>query len=146
MSVTITSRQSRREKLAELIAGDVAAFEAVLAYPPITLDGKSPVCTVHSNGTLYSRQGNALVPAQEHFYVTLFVRRSAEGWTEEDAENKLDELSAAVAQAVVDHQNTPGFWLSLTWNDVSQPDFGEVGGVDYRVEVIALIAAGLPTG
>jgi hypothetical protein len=58
-------------------------------------------------------------------------------WDEEMAEDLLDDISDEVMNTIADNP-TGRNWHSIDWQDLSQTDPVQVGGVEYRHEKIIL--------
>jgi hypothetical protein len=122
MMPTMTSRKTYRKGLATLLGTDptlVAVFDHESANP----GGQSPFATVHSDRTRtqfpdYTRQ-------RHRFWLTLYWKRGQAG----DTEDRLDDLSAAVRQLLIDNTDLSGSGL---WHDLEfdEEDQGGEGGMD----------------
>lgn len=135
--MALTSRQLVREEISALFDG-VAALQENLAYPPIALEGKSPLFYLHGDGTLplmLSLNANQF----DHFLVgTIAVNREKHGAS--GAEDLLDSIWTTIVQEVRDAP-TGTYYMSL---DVaaqrSRPYFATVDGVAYRFEELFFMA------
>lgn len=134
-----------RARLAELLRVYYPGFQQVWAYMRGDFKQNTPVAEVVSAGTLRERltgQGSIAKP----FYIDIFVYAlysdQAGTWTEEDAEDTLDAVEAAVDQ-MVNEQRKNDVWISIQYDQRSQvlPNF-QMGGVIYRREVIHLAVVG----
>jgi hypothetical protein len=72
----------------------------------------------------------------EHYLtVHTFVAYATDGaWTEQDSENKLDELAAQIA-ALVDRSQKTAAWSAITQAEPSVADTVVIGGLEYRREI-----------
>lgn len=134
-----------RARLAELLRVYYPGFQQVWAYMRGDFKQNTPVAEVVSAGTLRERltgQGSIAKP----FYIDIFVYAlysdQAGTWTEEDAEDTLDAVEAAV-DTMVNEQRKNDVWISIQYAERSQvlPNF-QMGGVIYRREVIHLAVVG----
>ena len=139
------SRELIRDAFAELL--DTALVptpaQAVYGYQVGDFGGQSPVVTVSSGPiqrVLQSFGGcwRTRVQLLVHVFV-LYSDKAA--WGEDDAEDALDTIEAAVANVLLANQsyNSGGaHWNGITYAQPTQPDGVEIGGVEYRREIIAL--------
>lgn len=141
--MSITDRAIIRAEISALF-DSIAAVEENLPYPPLALEGKSPVLYLHTNGTLpimLSRHANQV---DHQFIITVAINRQRHG--ADEAENVLDEVWTAVTQAI---RTTPtgDSYMSLVMDDQrSQPYFATVDGIAYRFEELYVTARSNITG
>ena len=69
------------------------------------------------------------------FEAWLFVLYSADGWTEEQSEDKLDTMEKEISDWLLDNSDNHDEWNGITL-EKTEPDLVMVGGVPYRQEVI----------
>jgi hypothetical protein len=70
-----------------------------------------------------------------YFAIHVYVIQSATGWTEEDAEDMLDQVEFEIAQTLDNNQKT-NVWLSISWTAPSIIDKVPVSGTPYLFETI----------
>lgn len=139
MAITLTSRKTRRQQLASLLDTNVTDLVAVYDHQVKNFGGRSPVATVHSDGTRtvfpdYTRE-------YHRFLITLWWKRS----DDEDTEDYIDDLAQAVRQTLINHAEEPGYWSDIffedeqTGIDYSQMDYVILDGVMYRRELIRVV-------
>ena len=103
---TFQSRKAIRDYIAGLVVTDDSWSNAYSGMPDFSvIAGQSPICTVLSDGTSTEFAGMFNNPREHRFIVTTWVlyRRNADGWTYDEAEDKLDELEATFAQIIRDN-------------------------------------------
>lgn len=141
--MALTNRKLIRQEISDLF-DSVTSLQANLDYPPIALEGKSPVFYMHSDGTLplmLSLHANQF----DHFFVgTIAVNREKHG--AQGAEELLDTIYTAILQEVRD---TPSgtYYMSVEVADRrSSPYFATVDGIAYRFEELYFMARSNITG
>lgn len=141
----MASRDEVRHRIKDLLSVYYTGFQQVWAYQKGDFQQQSPVAEVVSAGTLRERlTGQGSIP--KPFYIDIFVYALysdlAGTWTEEDAEDTLDSVEAAVDR-LVNEQRKSDLWTSIQYAERSQvlPNF-QMGGVIYRREVIHLAVVG----
>lgn len=142
MPSNVINREVVRDQLAALLTtamvGPGKPAEAVYNHQVGDFNGKSPVVVVTSVGT---GRGSAIVANTTVFLleVITFVLYALEDgtWTEAQSEDRLDLLEKSISDVVVDANDT-GIWLSVEFNGESAIDGVEIGGDEYRYEVIPL--------
>lgn len=128
MPVVLSSRSDARQKLAELL-DTIVELVAVYDHEPKDFGRRSPVATVHSDGSRrefadYAREWHRLL-------ITLWWRRDDGAATE----SYLDNLGAAVCQTLLDNSDLPGYWQDLVFDqDYSEMGYFLIDGVQYRYE------------
>ena|SRR5688500_10508414 len=142
MASNVINRETVRKQFAALLAaalvGPGKPAEAVYDHQVGDFEGKSPVVVVTSGGT---GRGSSVVANTTAFLLdaVTFVAYALEdgSWTEAQSEDRLDLLEKSIADVVKD-ANDSGIWLSVEFNGESETDGAEIGGVEYRYEVIPL--------
>lgn len=140
MTSDVINRETVRDQFAQLLSDELIGVgkpvEAVYNYQVGDLEGKSSVLVVTSAG---SNRGSVVVFNNTIFLleVVSFVLYSSENWTEAQSEDQLDLLEKSVADVVVE-ANDSDIWQSVEFNGESTIDVIDIGGVDYRYEVIPL--------
>lgn len=156
------NRKVLRKKFAQLVEAALVNGATQLAarvydYNVSDFGNNSPVVVVKSGGSNRPRltaRGGGLTAFLE---VVVWVRynltaaeNSGEAWSEEDSEDRLDDIEAAIAKVVEDNvqyfdsgqERTP-YWDVLEYEDtttVGSITVEELGGRKFRVEVIRLKA------
>lgn len=142
--MAIVDRALVRAEISALF-DDIEALEANLAYPPLELSGRSPVVSLHGDGTIpqfLSADYNQF----DHFFVaTIYVNRRAHGG--EMAEALLDAIYTAILQAARDAVTGVHYMEMVAAPGArSRPSFPVIDGIPYRVEEIYLMARSYPSG
>lgn len=138
------SRADMRKHLASLLetalVGNDKPAAAVFDYQVGDFNKLSPIVTVTSGPIERRHQGFA--PCW-HTTVTLLIHvfvlyADGNGWTEENAEDAIDDIEATVADVLLANPQSD-YWHKATYAE--QPtliDGIEIAGVEYRREVIAV--------
>jgi hypothetical protein len=140
MASNVINRETVRDQLATLLStalvGTGLPAQAVYNYQVGDFEGKSPVVVVTSAGT---GRGNPLISDTSVFLLEVhsFVLYALEDgtWTEAQSEDRLDLLEKSIAD-VVNNANDSGVWLSIMIADQSEIDGVEIGGDEYRHEMV----------
>jgi hypothetical protein len=132
------SRKTSRELLASLLTTGVTAAQAVYAYQVGDFGQLSPVLRVLSLGAArpsLTAEGNQSVFLLE---VQVFVVNvdPDSGWTEQNAEDKLDEVEQQIADVIEDNDSNNGTWNALEHAERSAVTKAVVGGETYLMESI----------
>jgi hypothetical protein len=132
-----TSRKEAREALATMLQNSVPSAEAVYAYKIGNFEGKSPVLAVLSAGTM--RTPITFAGLRPTFYLEIhnFVRDAieAQGWTEEDVENTLDQVEEEIGRAF-ELNRTSEIWQAIDYDSPSTIRDVVIAGVPYVEEII----------
>lgn len=136
------SREVARDALTALLqaalVGSGKPAQAVYGHQVGDFGGQSPVVVVASGPITRERKGlGACWHTSATLLVFVFVAYAAGGWTEANAEDALDSIEAAIADVVLANSSTAA-WHGLTYDGPTEPDGVEIGGVEYRREVIRL--------
>lgn len=141
--MALTSRQTVREEISDLF-DDISELQVNYDYPVLKLEGRSPVLTIHSDGTLAEFMG-ANVTQQDHFFiVTIFVNRQAHG--DEACEDLLDVVYTAVMQRLRNNITGSSYSVLEMSGQRSAPLFVTIDGIAYRVEEVRVMARSNPNG
>ncbi len=141
--MTVASRRTARIALADLLetvlVGDGLPAQAVYSYRVGDFQGASPVVVVTS-GPAERRRANfgAEYRTIVTLYVYVFVVYSAPGWTEEDAENAIDDIECRLADALLTSTRHEPYWTQITYGAPTRHASVSIGGVEYRQEVFTL--------
>jgi len=137
------SRETARDALTTLLdaalVGAGLPAQVVYGYQVGDFGGQSPVVTISSGPNLREVRGlGGCWTTETVFYVHVFVLYSDEGtWGEDDAEDALDTIEAKIADVVIGNLSTAN-WNDLCYDEPTMPGSVELGGVEYRTEVIPL--------
>ncbi len=135
------ARKSVRKAFATLLTSSLVGTGklsyTVKAYRWGNIQGQSPVVIVSSAGTMRTPltfQGT--VPSYQ-IQVDIFVAYSTEDstYTEETAEDLLDDIEQAIAGVIAANQRTAN-WEAATQRDWSTREDITIGGVDYIREYL----------
>lgn len=139
------SRETLRDALAQLLTTELTGtgkpVQTVYNYQVADFAGASPVVVVTSGPMERIRHGmGACWRSAATIDIHVFVAYSAPGgWTEANAEDALDTIEALIADVVLAN-NTTANWHGLRYDIPTLPDSVEVGGEEYRHELIRLRA------
>lgn len=130
------SRKAIRLKLADVLRANCTQASEVKAYQPGTL-GATPGVYVRS----MSAERPPLTVRGKFtrfvFDILVVVRRSDGSiWTEDKAENLLDDLESAVCQTLTDNRVVAGVWDSINYVMPSVIEQYLADGVPYVIEAI----------
>lgn len=141
--MALTNRKLVRQEISNLFDG-ITSLQQNLEYPPIALEGKSPVFYLHSDGTMplmlakYSNQF-------DHFFVgTIAINRQKHGAS--GAEDLLDTIYTAILQAVRDTPSGTTYMSVEVADRRSSPFFATIDGIGYRLEELYFMARSNITG
>lgn len=130
----IDKRKDVRTHFAGLLATALSSLVSnVYAYRKADFNGASPVVVVSSGGSeaaTMTFQGN-----RPGHYITVFVfvrYAFGAGWTEEDCEDRLDDIGEVIQETVSANQ-VSNYWQSITQAGKSET-YGVTIGVEYRAE------------
>lgn len=130
---TMTSRKTSRGQLATLLGDNVATFVAVYDHEVKNFDGKSPVATIHSDGT--RQQFPDYLREWHRFILTLWWKRADDDATED----YVDDLAKDVRQTIYDNIEAAGYWYDVEFDEeYSTMDYVMLDGEMYRREIIRL--------
>lgn len=142
MTSNVINREVVRDQFAALLSSELVtagfAADAVYNHQAGDFKGKSPAVMVTSAGT---GRGSSLTTNNSIFLLEVFtfVLYALEdgSWTEAQSEDQIDLLEKIISDVVVE-ANDSGLWQSVEFNGESAIDSVEIGGADYRYEVIPL--------
>lgn len=141
--MSATNRKTIRKAIADLLkvglVGEGKPVQAVYDHQVGDFNGQSPVVVVSSGGSLHEPGSFDGSHAAFWLNVQVFVLyASADGnWNEEDAEDALDDIDEAISGIFSDNQVSL-HWQSITQDERSLTDGIEIGGVEYRIELISI--------
>jgi len=137
-------RQVARLGLAQLLKEALVSTYAQAVYHYLLADfgGLSPVIVVASQGTqrqAYTAQGTRPTYSLN---IHTFTRYAVPGttWGEEDAELRMDVLERQIGAVLETSRGLTPYWKRLDYGEMSNCGDVVVGGLDYRHEVIPVIA------
>ncbi len=144
--MSVVSREGARKALAQLLetalVGTSKPVQAVYAYQVGDFRGQSPVVVVTSGpmerlrdtmGACYRSRFNLMI------YVFVLYAEPGLSWGEDDAEDALDAIEAAIADTLLSNTRTAN-WDRLDYSEATAVDAVVIGGVEYRRELITLTA------
>jgi len=140
--MTVVSRKSAREALASYLTAKLVSATAVYPYQVADFNKQSPVCYLTSSKAFrerFTRDGfNSEFTINLHTFV-LYPSEKTEGYTEQDAENILDQLEQETAEAVLAIKNH-AIIKNIRYGEPTNADNAvEIGGEMYLHEIIPLI-------
>lgn len=142
--MALTDRSLVRDEIYGAIAA-VTAIQNAYNYPPLALEGASPVVWIHNDGThanFLARNSNQI---DHYFVITIAVNRKAHDVS--NAEIVLDDVYTSIMQALRDIVvGTNYSALQVRADRRSQAIFGIVDGIPYRFEEIYIMARSNITG
>lgn len=136
------SRKTVREQFAAVLSsalvGSGKPVQALYDYQIGDFDGQSPVVVVTSGPIERTRlSAGPGWQSRVTLYVYSFVVYAVPGtaWTEADAEDSMDTIETAIADAILAN-TTSSYWHHITYAGTTVTDGVEIGGVEYRREII----------
>lgn len=137
------NRKSLRAALRSFLASNVSSAQAVYAYGKSKFDGQSPVICITSAASERERitmQGSSLAATLD-IHTFVIHRSPDDSWTEENAEDALDDIEQQIAQAIDLQPTRAGAWGLLKYAGPSDArEVLKIEGVDYLHEVITVEA------
>lgn len=131
---------------AKLVTAD-AIVQAVYNYRTSDFAGLSPVVIVSSGGSNREAISGMPQPGVRNavFFLTVhvFVRYAATGWTEAQAEDRLDLIERTVVGVLDDNARVTDVWNAIDYQADSVRDDLEIGGKMYIRETIPIGVEGL---
>lgn len=153
---TLANRKTIRASLASTISsaltGSGAAVSTVLAYPKKNVQGNTPLICLESSGSMRATANGTILP-RSGFYLNIHIFvpyiDDDSSWTEEDSENRLDDIEADVVGLIDlygDQRGVEGaLWETIEILDRSRIDMF-IEGQEFRHEVIPLAVTAYNTG
>lgn len=141
--MALTNRGLVRAEISALF-DSITALQENLAYPPLALEGKSPVLFMHGDGTLPQMLARLSNQFDFFFMATIAINRVAHGG--EEAEDLLDTIWTSVIQKVRDNVTGTNYMALTVWSGRSRPFFATVDGIAYRFEEVPIMARSNITG
>lgn len=142
--MTVSNRETARDALTALLSaaltGTSGIVQEVYGYRVADFAGKSPVVVVSSAGSQRKRRTMQGSGNTVYLQVDTFVLYAdGDTWGEDDAEDRLDAIEAAIAGVISDNENATN-WYSLRQDGRSNRVDVPVGGVEYAREVTVVAA------
>lgn len=137
MSLPTVTREEVREQIAADLEEVLVNVEAVYAYQKSNFEQLSPIVRVLGDGALLAAQSLESYSLTYFFVLQVWVVRYnvASGWTEEKAEQLLDEVNATILAYIADDP-TDKPWGDMSMTDRSTVNAGgnEQSGEFFLVE------------
>lgn len=134
-------RKVCRQALATLLASSVTLEQAVYNYQVGDFQGQSPVLVVTSAGTEQTPGDFEGDDTTFYFNIHVFVLYADPdaSWTEQNAEDTLDDIEKQIRAMIADNQVTANWsMIRLADRSVTRPIV--IGGDEYRHEVFPVAA------
>lgn len=134
----MSQRANARVRIAGMLqtalVGTGKPAQAVYSYQVSDFGGQSPVVVVWSGSTL-PKQMTARFTERQHWINVMIFSLYADGtWTEADAENAVDDIAEKIYDTLDNNQVSPD-WNAIACEQ-SEPGSVEIGGAEYRTELI----------
>lgn len=113
--------------------------QAAYDYMKTTFDGQSPVIVIGSSGTLPT--GMTFEGWKLSYYydiIALIARESEAEYTEEDADDALDDVAQELMETLQANRKTAD-WQCLEFDGPSVPAPASVGGDPYWMEITPVL-------
>lgn len=143
MASNVPNRKTIRQALAAAMEADLVglthAAQKLYRYKVSKFTDKTThIILVTSGSADRARQAQ---PTRAYstleFEIWLFVLYSAESWTEEQSEDKLDDMEKEVQDWLLDHADTSELWQGIE-PQKTEVDIVIIGGKAYRQELIPI--------
>ncbi len=136
------SRRIARDALADLLSAALTGVgnpaQAFYGYPVKDFQGQSPTVILASSSSRRDQEAIATRREANLYYdIRIFVRHVDTNWTEQDAENALDAIEAAIDEVIAANRCTDD-WRWIEYDGQTSTDIVPVGGMDFRYERIPL--------
>lgn len=145
MASNVPNRKTIRQRLATLMEPDLVgagkAAKKLFRYKPgkLSSDASTHVIVLTSAPANRSRQAQPTrAHSILHFEIWLLVLYSAEGWTEEQSEDKLDNMEKEVSDWLLDNADNHDEWDGIELGETEYDIVAAPGGNTYRQEVIPI--------
>lgn len=132
-----TNRKDVRTTFAGLLSSALVGAgkpaQVVYGFRKGNIEGQTPVIVVSSLGTRRDQLSFQGTAPNYQIQVDVFVlyEDQAAGWTEQNAEDTLDDLDLGIAGVVQANQISAGKWDAITFTDWSERTDVSIGGVEY---------------
>jgi hypothetical protein len=144
MPSDVVNRKTLRQALASAMTTDLVgpthAAQKLYRYKKSKFDAETTHLIVLTSGPAdRSRQAQ---PTRAHSLIEMeiwiFVLYSADGWTEEQSEDKRDDMEKEISDWILDNADNSELWQGLRIVGQTEPDEQPIGGKTYRTEVITV--------
>jgi hypothetical protein len=142
----MNTRETARDALATLLSaalvGSGKPAQAFYGYPVADFQNQSPVVVLRSAGsertmeTMSTRRKSML--SFDIISFTLYAD-PASGWTEANAEDKLDAIEQVVDETIAANLVNGTTWADIGYDGKSSAGNVTIGGEQYRYELIPII-------
>jgi hypothetical protein len=137
-----TNRKTLRLALRTLLKAEVTSAQEVYGYQKARLKGMTPLVCITSASSerpRFTMAGSRLAAAFDVHTFVLHSDGAAATWTEEDAENMLDDLEQEIAAACGKNPVRAGKWDKLAYSGPTDARaLVKIEGVDYLHEVVTI--------
>ncbi len=146
VSKHIANRKKIRKKLAFILKGTMRSVQAITPYEPI-FEGQSPILFIISAGSnrgYLTKQG---LNNEFYFDVHTMVLASQEddGYTQENAEDLLDDIDAEFALFLNNNRECDGYWIAIDQVEMSNARTAVIeNGEKYIQEIRTLLIKAVP--
>ena len=140
MPSNVTHRTDIRQVLAALLetalVGTGKPADVVYRYRKSKIDKNFAICVCSSNVNREKQAQPTRVTNYIDLEIMIFTIYAADNFTEEQSEDKADDLEKAVSDVLMDNDSTDD-WEQLAFNGDSEYDVAVlVNGKTYRIETI----------
>lgn len=136
-----TVRAALKTIIADALSGaNLVDATAVYGYLPADFGGMSPVVTINSAGSLRQKRTRGGDESSLFFTIhifALYADANNENWQEADAEGAIDDIEQKISDTLRANERHEQ-WSELSVIEQTITDSVEVGGVEYRREVIQI--------
>jgi len=147
MAANVVNRETVRDEIVGLLSAALTGVgnpaQAVYGYQVADFQGQSPVVVVTSRGSRRTQNtygettGLTEFDYEVHVF-TLYAEGTA--WTEADAEDRADLLEKEIADTIADNRGGSAYDYLAYADDGTVMDAVELGGAEYKHEVIPIVA------
>lgn len=143
MASNVPSRKTLRQALATAMTTDLVgagkAAKKLYRYKPAKFEAETThIIVLTAAASDRSKQAQPTrAYSSIHFEIWTFVLYSADGWTDEQSEDKLDEMEKEIIDWLLDHADNQDSWEGITISP-TEIDVVAVGGKPYRQELIPI--------
>ncbi len=144
MTINVTNRKALRRALAaglfndlvHTVDGDNKPLDALYRYRKSKIDENFVICVTSASVNRIKQAEPSLVVSYVEFDIHIFVIYAANNFSEEDSEDKADDIEKAVNDWLLDHGTTSD-WEGLEQSGPSEPDVQILSsGRTFRIETI----------
>lgn len=134
-----TNRETIRDALVVLLTAALADIATCRGSQVADVTGLTPLVAVFSRGS--GRERPPLFQGNPTFYLEIhtLVRQAYTGWTNIEAEDKIDEIESIIAEVILTNAVTVN-WRAIDYDGSSEvSDVKDVNGILYYLERILVI-------